>query len=81
MQLPLIISPNALTKAQCWRVVIAGTCRVHIHDMRIHADQHPSCGAPGEEVRAVNSDGIDVDSSQDVLIERTYIEADDDAVR
>ena len=54
---------------------------MHIHDLRIHADQHPSCGAPGEEVRAVNSDGIDVDSSQDVLIERVHIEADDDAVR
>ena len=48
--------------------------------MRIHAAVKPSCAPPSEKVRAVNSDGIDVDSSSDVLIERVYIEADDDAV-
>ena len=46
--------------------------------MRVHADQHPTCGSPGEHVVAVNSDGIDVDSSSNVLIEHVYIQASDD---
>ena len=49
-----------------------------VHHMRIHADQHPTCGPPGEHVVAVNSDGIDVDSSSNVLIEHVYIQASDD---
>ena len=64
-----------------WNLHIWNTTGAHVHDLRIHADQHPTCGEPaGETVRAVNSDGIDVDSSQDVLVERVYIEADDDAI-
>jgi polygalacturonase len=63
-----------------WNTHLWNTTGAHLHDFRIHAAQHPTCGAPGEDVRAVNSDGIDVDSSSSVLIERVYIEADDDAI-
>ena len=63
-----------------WNTHLWNSSSVAIHDMRIHAAVKPSCAPPSEKVRAVNSDGIDVDSSSDVLIERVYIEADDDAV-
>lgn len=45
---------------------------VHVHDMRIEA---PWCNDGG-----MNTDGIDVDSSQNVLIERNYISCGDDHV-
>jgi len=49
-------------------------CRdVHIHDMRIVT---PWC----QQYKCANTDGIDVDSSSDVLIERNYISCGDDHV-
>ena len=49
---------------------------VWIHDMKILA---PWPGT-GEPMGVLNSDGIDVDSSQDVMIERNYISCGDDHV-
>ena len=64
-----------------WNLHVWNSSDVHIHDLRIYADPHPSCGAPGgPRVIADNSDGIDVDSSSDVLIDRVHIQAQDDAV-
>jgi hypothetical protein len=60
-----------------WNIHLWNSSRAHLHDMRIHATKHPSC-APG--LFAANSDGLDVDSSCDVLVERVFIQADDDAV-
>ena len=39
-----------------------------------------ACNAPSEHIFGVNSDGIDVDSSSDVIIERMFIQSDDDSV-
>jgi polygalacturonase len=65
-----------------WNMHLWNSSSIHVHDTRHIATTHPSCAQikPGERVVAINSDGIDVDSSQDVYIERVYIAAGDDAV-
>eukprot|EP01043_Picozoa_sp_COSAG02_P055966 COSAG02_NODE_6567_length_3490_cov_2.565320_2_plen_477_part_00 len=67
-----------------WNTHLWNSSWIHIHDARFVASPADAgqCAPAkrGEKVVAVNSDGIDVDSSKHVLIERVYIHAGDDAV-
>lgn len=65
-----------------WNTHLWNSSNIHVHDTRHIATTHPSCAQikPGERVVAINSDGIDVDSSKNVYIENVYIAAGDDAV-
>jgi polygalacturonase len=66
-----------------WNTHLWNSSNIHVHNTRHVATTHPSCAQikPGESrVVAINSDGIDVDSSKHVLIENVYIAAGDDAI-
>lgn len=78
------IADMTLKDPAFWNTHIWNSSRVHIHDSRFVATPADAarCSsiAPGEKIDAVNSDGIDVDSSKHVYIERVFIQAGDDAV-
>jgi polygalacturonase len=66
-----------------WNLHLFNSTGAHIHDGRSESIKQGAavpCAAASEHVFAVNSDGIDIDSSSDVLVEKMFIAADDDAV-
>ena len=67
------ISGVTLRNAAYWTLRPVYSLHVHIHDMRIEA---PWC----ENYACANDDGIDVDSSSHVLVERNAIACGDDHV-
>ena len=64
-----------------WNLHLFNSTRAHIHDGRIETVAQGCTAPPGcKHMFGVNSDGIDVDSSSDVTIERMFIQCDDDSV-
>jgi polygalacturonase len=62
-----------------WNLHLFNSTGVHIHDGRNEATA-AKCTSQQTRMFAVNSDAIDVDSSSDVLVEKMFLRADDDAV-
>ena len=73
----LNIGPIGLRNSAYWTLHPIYCKRVHIHDIQIWVDTAPGGGWGGG---AENTDGIDPDSCEDVLIENYWYNAGDDAI-
>ena len=69
------ISGVTIKDSPMWQVHPSFVTDVHIHDVRILAPDSALKVGPSH-----NTDGIDPDCAQDVLIERVYISTGDDAI-
>lgn len=68
----VVVSGPRLMNSPFWHLQVTYADTVHISDLVVRA--------PAAPVRAASSDGIDIDSSCNVLIERCDIECADDAI-
>jgi polygalacturonase len=68
------VSGVTLQNSAFWTLRPVYCTRVYIHDMKILAPW------PGDPGGVLNADGADIDSSQDVLLERLFISCGDDHV-
>ena len=68
----ILIEGLRLINSPFWNIQILYSDKIVCRDLYIFA--------PNAPVRAPSSDGIDIDSSKDVLIERCYISVEDDCI-
>ena len=80
------IAGVVLTDSPFWTTHIVYSRNVHIHDFSVrtawgeNGRLPPKCVPAPAGFGGINTDGIDVDSSEDVLIERVMIDTGDDAI-
>ena len=68
----VLVRDLLLKDSAFWNLQLTYCDRVEIHDLNIRA--------PHEPIKAASSDGIDIDSTRNVLITGCDIECDDDAI-
>ena len=75
------VSNVVATDSAFWTTHFVYSTDVWIHNFSVKTSwKQPKCAGPKPGYGGTNTDGIDVDSSKNVLIERVYIDTGDDAI-